>query len=103
MKLKQRPEDFQVEELTDITTAGGGDYALYQLEKTGWTTLDAVQAVRRRWHLGRGQVSYGGFKDRHAQTIQYVTIFKGPPRSLEHHTVTLRHVGQVHEPYTSHH
>ena len=103
MKVKQRPEDFQVEELADIAPAANGEYALYKLEKTGWTTLDAIQAIRRRWHLGRGQLSYGGLKDRHARTSQYVTIFKGPPRDLEHHTVTFRYLGRVEEPYTSQH
>jgi tRNA pseudouridine13 synthase len=101
MKLKQRPEDFQVEELTDVAPGDRGPFALYRLEKRGWTTPDAIQAVRRRWHLGPGRVSYGGLKDRHAHTVQYLTIYRGPERRLTHHDVTLHYLGRVAEPYTS--
>lgn len=103
MKLKQLPEDFQVEELTDVTTGAEGPFAFYRLTKTGWTTPDALAALRRRWSLDRNRVSYGGLKDRHAQTVQYLTVFRGPKRQLTHHTVRVEYLGQVAEPYTSHH
>ncbi len=101
MKLKQLPEDFQVEELTDVTPGGQGPFALYRLEKSGWTTLDAIQAIRRRWKLDWRRVSYGGLKDRHAQTVQYLTILHGPQRSLTHHGITLQYLGPVTAPYKS--
>jgi tRNA pseudouridine13 synthase len=100
MKLKQQPEDFQVEERTGVQPSTG-PFAFYRLEKRGWSTPDAMQALRRRWHLDLGRVSYGGLKDRHAQTVQYLTIFRGPPRDLTHHEVHLHYLGQVAEPYTS--
>ncbi len=100
MKLKQQPEDFQVEELTDVLPSDG-PFAFYRLEKRGWSTPDALQALRRRWHLDLGRVSYGGLKDRHAQTVQYLTIFRGPQRDLTHHEVHVRYLGQVPQPYTS--
>jgi tRNA pseudouridine13 synthase len=101
MKLKQTPEDFQVEELTNVIQGEQGEFALYRLEKKGWTTVDAVQAIRRRWHLNRNQVSYGGLKDRHAKTVQYLTIFKGPRRDLQHDTVSIKYLGQVAQSYSS--
>jgi tRNA pseudouridine13 synthase len=101
MKLKQLPEDFQVEELTDVVPTEQGAFALYRLEKRGWTTPDAIQAIRRRWRLDLRRVSYGGLKDRHAHTVQYLTIFQGPRRKLTHHDVTLVYLGQVREPFTS--
>src|SRR5262249_54498810 len=100
MKLKQQPEDFQVEELTDVVPASGGPFALYRLDKRSWATLDALQAMRRRWRIEPRRVSYGGLKDRHARTVQYLTIFHGPQRGLKHHDVTLRYLGQVTKPYT---
>ncbi len=45
MKLKQQPEDFQVEELTEIIPGQDGTFALYRLEKRGWATPDAIQAI----------------------------------------------------------
>jgi tRNA pseudouridine13 synthase len=101
MKLKQQPEDFQVEELSGIVPGELGPFAFYRLEKRGWTTPDALHAIRRRWHLDLGRVSYGGLKDRHAHTVQYLTIFQGPRRGLTHHQVGLEYLGQVTTPYTS--
>jgi tRNA pseudouridine13 synthase len=101
MKLKQQPEDFQVEELTDVVPQSRGPFGLYRLEKRGWSTPDALQAVRRRWRVDLRRLSYGGLKDRHAHTVQYLTIFHGPQRGLTHHGVSVTYLGQVPEPYTS--
>src|SRR5689334_8096334 len=101
MKLKQQPEDFQVEEVTDMTPAGQGPYALYRLEKRGWSTPDALAAVRRRWRVEPRRVSYGGLKDRHAVTVQYLTIFHGPRRNLRHHDIALDYLGQLPRAYDS--
>jgi tRNA pseudouridine13 synthase len=101
MKLKQRPEDFHVEELTDVTPGDRGPFALYRLEKTGWTTPDAIQAIRRRWRVEGRDVAYGGLKDRHAHTVQYLSIFRGPRRGLRQTGITLTYLGQTPEPYSS--
>jgi tRNA pseudouridine13 synthase len=101
MKLKQHPEDFQVEELTEVVPGDSGPFSFYRMKKKGWTTPDAIQAIRRRWHLELDRVSYGGLKDRHAHTSQYLTIHGGPRRGLTHHAVILEYLGQVPEPYLS--
>jgi tRNA pseudouridine13 synthase len=101
MKLKQQPEDFQVEEQTDVVPGSAGPYAFYRLTKRGWTTPDALAAVRRRWQVDLRRVSYGGLKDRHAHSVQYVTIFHGPRRGLSRHRITLEYLGQVERPFTS--
>ena len=101
MKIKQQPEDFQVEELTDVVPAAAGPFSLYRLEKRGWTTPDAVAAVRRRWQIDRRRVSYGGLKDRHALTIQHLSIFRGPERNLTHQRLTMTYLGKTAEPFTA--
>jgi tRNA pseudouridine13 synthase len=101
MKLKQSPDDFQVEEVTDVAPGPEGPFALYRLEKRGWSTPDALAAVRRRWKIEPRRLSYGGLKDRHAATVQYLTIFRGPRRGLKHHAITVQYVGQLPHPYTS--
>jgi tRNA pseudouridine13 synthase len=100
-KLKQQPEDFQVEELTDVTASGPGPFAFYRLEKRGWSTPDALAALRRRWKIEPRRLSYGGLKDRHALTVQYLTIFHGPRRGLTHQGITVTYLGQVLKPYSS--
>src|SRR5262245_14047447 len=100
MKIKQQPDDFQVEELTTVAPSGG-PYALYRLEKRGWSTPDALAAIRRRWKIEPRRISYGGLKDRHAWSVQYLTIFHGPQRGLKHHDVNVEYLGQVPAAYTS--
>jgi tRNA pseudouridine13 synthase len=101
MKLKQHPDDFFVEELTDLQPADKGAFSLYRLEKTGWSTPDAVAAIRRRWDIELRRFSYGGLKDRHAHTIQHFTVLHGPRRNLAHHGVTVKFLGQVWTPFRS--
>jgi tRNA pseudouridine13 synthase len=101
MKVKQHPDDFQVEELTDIVPTDRGAFAIYRLEKGGWTTPDALRVVRRCWKVDLPRLSHGGLKDRHARTVQYFTIFRGPPRGLTHHDLKVDYLGQLTTPYTS--
>jgi tRNA pseudouridine13 synthase len=101
MKLKQQPEDFQVEEIPSLVPGERGDFALYRLEKRGWTTPDALAVVRRRWQVQPNRLSYGGLKDRHAATIQYFSIFRGPRRNLQQQHINVRYLGQVAQAYTS--
>jgi tRNA pseudouridine13 synthase len=101
MKLRQKPEDFEVEEMTSVSLDSGGPYAFYRLEKRGWTTHDALAAVRRRWKLEQRRLAYGGLKDRHAHTIQYLTILRGPQRKLTQQGFTVTYLGQVAKPFSS--
>jgi len=99
MKLKQRPEDFIVEELTTVRPEGKGPFALYRLEKVGMGTPEAVQAVCRKWKLRLRDVSYGGLKDRHAWTTQFLTIFRGPRRHMKQSSLHLQYLGQLNEAF----
>jgi len=101
MKLKQEPEDFHVEEVTDVRPATEGAFAFYRLEKRGWATPDALAVVRRRWQIEPRRLSYGGLKDRHAWTIQYLTIFHGPRRNFHQQQIAVEYLGQIPGPYSS--
>src|SRR5439155_19984465 len=43
----------------------------------------------------------GGLKDRHAATLQYLSIFRGPRRGLNQQNVILHYLGQIERPYSS--
>jgi tRNA pseudouridine13 synthase len=101
MKVKQQLEDFCVEELTDVVPGEQGAFAFYRLEKRGWTTPDALAALRRRWKIEPRRLSYGGLKDRYAVTTQYLSIFHGPRRNLNHQDVHVTYLGQLTAPYSS--
>jgi len=100
MKLKHRPEDFQVEELTARTPCGG-PHAFYRLRKRSLGTPEAVSAIARRWNIPGRRIAVGGWKDRHAQTVQFLTIDGGPHRNLRQTNLDLEYLGQVDRPYDS--
>ncbi|MCE9580907.1 MAG: tRNA pseudouridine(13) synthase TruD [Planctomycetes bacterium] len=89
MKIKLRPEDFVVEELAALP-AQPGQIAIYTLEKSGLTTLDAIAAVARAFDIPRKVVRHAGLKDRHAQTTQHLWIERGPERSIEEKGLALK-------------
>jgi len=107
MKLRQRPEDFRVEEFPSVTPTPpgtpGGPFAFYRLDKRGWTTPDALNALRRRWKVDFRRLSYGGLKDRHADTTQYLTIHNGPEKHHDQGGFKVTYLGRLGEPYTSEH
>ena len=101
MKLKQTPDDFQVEEVTDVIPSDTGSFAFYRLDKSGWTTPDALEIVRKRLKIDLRRVSYAGLKDRHAHTRQYLTIHNGPPHGIDHQQIHLQYLGRLGSAYTS--
>jgi tRNA pseudouridine13 synthase len=92
--IRRTPEDFQVEELTRAE-ARGGEFALYRLAKRSLTTLEAVAAIARNWNIPERNIQYSGMKDKHAITIQYVTIRNGPRTALRSDLVDLAYLGQT--------
>ena len=103
MKVKQRPEDFRVEELIDVVPGTQGDFALYRLDKIGWTTPDALANVQRRWKIDARRLAFAGLKDRYADTTQFISIHRGPRRDFTHERIRLTHLGQIEVPFSSAH
>jgi tRNA pseudouridine13 synthase len=100
MKLRRLPEDFRVEELSDLSP-GEGPYALYVLTKRSLGTPECVAAIAQRWRVPEDRLSFGGLKDKHAVTRQFVTIRGGPRRNLQQEHFELGYQGQVDRPFDS--
>lgn len=98
MKLKQRPEDFVVREILAKPPAGSGDFSVYRLRKVHLGTLEAVSWLARDWNLPRQAVGFAGLKDTHALSEQFITIRRGPPRSLENADFSVQFVGRDRAP-----
>ena len=94
MKVKRRREDFVVREISNFAIQGGA-VAIYQLEKSGIGTPEAIQIIQRTWNLSQKDVSYGGLKDRHAITTQTISIYGGPHADLDEEKFSLRYLGQA--------
>ncbi len=101
MKLKCQPGDFRVEELTHAQPGTSGRYTFYRLTKEDLGTIEAVEAICRRWNLSGRRVSYAGLKDRHATTVQYLTIADGPSRAMRTPRFELEPMGRLARPYSS--
>jgi tRNA pseudouridine13 synthase len=74
VKLRQKPEDFSVEEECALQPAPSGPHGLYRLWKRGLTTPEAVSRVARAAGVRPSRVAFCGLKDRHAVAVQTVTI-----------------------------
>lgn len=80
MTIRRTPQDFLVTEvLTESWTPRedrpeGDAHAVYVLEKTSLTTLDAAGAFGRSLGVRASKVSYAGLKDKHAVTRQHVSV-----------------------------
>ena len=98
MKIKRRPDDFQVEELTRFEPSAG-PFALYAMTKRSLGTPEAIEAIARRWNLPRESLSFGGLKDRHALTTQRITIRGGQRRGLKQTNLELEYLGQAPRPF----
>lgn len=75
--LKQRPEDFVVHEIPAYDASGDGEHVLVEIEKTGLSTMDAIDHIARRLKVPRRDIGYAGLKDTHAVTRQWLSI-RGP-------------------------
>ena len=72
--IKARPEDFIVEERAALPLREAGEFRAYRLTKSGWNTLDLVRLLARTCGVSPAAIAYGGKKDRHGVTSQFLTI-----------------------------
>jgi tRNA pseudouridine13 synthase len=77
IKIKTTPEDFKVKELAQLPLQTKGAFGVYVLEKRGWNTLDALYELSDALKIPFKHFSYGGKKDRHAYTSQFIAIEGG--------------------------
>jgi tRNA pseudouridine13 synthase len=83
--IRRLPEDFLVEERLGQAFASalvgeptdGARQATFELRKTGLSTPNAVQGLARTLGVRNDAVSYAGLKDRHAKTVQHLTVHFG--------------------------
>ncbi|MEK7733333.1 MAG: tRNA pseudouridine(13) synthase TruD, partial [Planctomycetota bacterium] len=74
IKIKVNPEDFVVEEVAGLPMRKNGNYYVYRLTKRGWNTVDVLKRISQTFSIPFSDLSYGGKKDKHAITSQYITI-----------------------------
>jgi len=77
-RMRERVEDFVVEEVPRYPFSGGGEHTCLFVEKTGLSTIEAVRRLARA--LGRREKDFGfaGHKDARAVTRQWLTVPRLP-------------------------
>ncbi|MBC7783197.1 MAG: tRNA pseudouridine(13) synthase TruD [Burkholderiales bacterium] len=73
-RIKDRPEDFFVQEIPLYEPTGDGDHVMAEVQKVGVGTLDANDYIARALNVDRRNIGYAGLKDAQAVTRQIITI-----------------------------
>lgn len=72
--IRNRYEDFYVEEIPEVIPTGEGPNVYIWIEKLGRTTLDVVLDIARDLHIDRKRMGFAGMKDKKALTRQWICI-----------------------------
>lgn len=72
--IKERPEDFLVEEQPRDEFDDEGEHLILFVEKVNMTTLDLVRRAAKAFRVPRQDIGYAGMKDKHAITRQHLSI-----------------------------
>ncbi|MBL7100400.1 MAG: tRNA pseudouridine(13) synthase TruD [Nanoarchaeota archaeon] len=81
--IKQKPEDFIVEEISKNLSFEKGNYTYFILEKKNWNTREAIKAIASRLRMREKYFNIAGVKDKKAITKQYVSAFKVNSEKLQ--------------------
>ncbi|MBL8794160.1 MAG: tRNA pseudouridine(13) synthase TruD [Planctomycetia bacterium] len=73
-RIRQFPEDFEVEEIPAYEPSGTGDYLYLWIEKRELGAEYFVRQLAHKLDLPPGEVGTAGLKDRHAVTRQMVSV-----------------------------
>jgi len=95
--IRQVPEDFIVEELSNREEQNTGKYLICTLTKKNWDTHHLVRDISRILHISQQRIGWAGTKDKQALTTQKISIFDMNPPELERirlRDVTLTAVGR---------
>ena len=92
-KIKQRTEDFVVDEQPLYPPSGKGDHLYLYVEKRDRTTSDAVRRLAKAFRVSRGQIGYAGLKDKRAVARQMFSINLPDRTDQDRYVGRIRHTG----------
>ncbi|MSP16586.1 MAG: tRNA pseudouridine(13) synthase TruD [Myxococcales bacterium] len=72
--LRERCEDFFVEEIPAYAPSGVGEHIFVDLEKTDLSTFEAVRRIARALGVADADIGTAGLKDRRAVTRQRISL-----------------------------
>lgn len=76
-KIKEKNEDFVVEEVPLYEACGTGTHLYVNLTREGMTTRDVQKQLAELFNVDPSKVGFAGMKDKHARTTQTFSIETG--------------------------
>ncbi|MEM7817057.1 MAG: tRNA pseudouridine(13) synthase TruD [Candidatus Aenigmatarchaeota archaeon] len=98
IKIKLKPQDFIVNELVNLDIEKEGEFGLYILKKEGYGTIEILKLLSKKLNIPFSYFSYGGRKDKHSQSTQYITIKTKEQFNIERSTYSLKFLGYTKKP-----
>lgn len=81
--IKRRYEDFVVEEMPAYEPCGHGDHCYFTIEKSGLSTMRAVQDIARALGVNLRDIGLAGLKDARAVSVQTLSLEHIDPARIE--------------------
>ena len=94
MKIKQKPEDFQVNEINDFTPSKTGKFFVYRMEKRGLSTIECLRILQRKFRLKSEDLQVCGLKDKHSASSQLISSKRELTEDTNNNQFTLEYIGK---------
>jgi tRNA pseudouridine13 synthase len=82
-KIKEKPEDFIVEEITGVEPVKKGSFSLWWMKKEDISTMEAVRMIAKKLRVRERFIGYAGAKDKTAVTKQLISVPRIPRQRIE--------------------
>lgn len=80
--IKQRDEEFFVQEIPLYEPSGEGEHVYAEIQKIGVTTFDALRRIGGALRVSSRDIGYAGLKDARALTRQVISIQGTTPQAV---------------------
>ena len=80
--IKQRAEDFFVQEIPLYEPSGEGEHVYCEIQKVGLTTFEAIDRIAQALHMSSRDIGYAGLKDARAISRQNLSIWGTTPEAV---------------------
>jgi tRNA pseudouridine13 synthase len=81
--LRQEPEDFIVNEITNREEGDSGKNLILELTKTNWDMHHLVRDMSRKLGISQKRIGFAGTKDKRAKTTQKISIYDISEEDIE--------------------
>ena len=89
MRIKQIPEDFEVEEIPSTRLKKNGPYTIFELKKRDMDLVQAKKTIAKRLRISYKEIAHAGIKDKIAMSTQLISIKTNRTDRIDFQTPTL--------------